>query len=129
MSQQNDYLRILNKIQEGTITPEEGAEMLLTLDGRKQNGQSRRSQPDGTNMPTRWLRVIIKDMITNHDKINIRLPANVIEAGVKMGACFDGNSASRDIRVVLQAIEQGTKGKVLEKTSENSSEHIVISLE
>ncbi len=84
---------------------------------------------EGRINPPKWMRVTITDLKTNREKVNIRLPANVIDAGQKLGACYGHNISGREFDVIQHALNMGEKGKVIDVCDENSCERVVISLE
>jgi hypothetical protein len=130
MTSSEERLNVLKMIQEGNITAEEGVKLLETLDrqGVTTNSTGGFSTDAKTSGP-RWMRIIITDLNTNKEKINIRLPANVIDAGYKMGARFSPDLNGIDANLILQALQAGETGKVIDICHDDLCERIVINLE
>jgi hypothetical protein len=130
MALNEERLRILKKIQEGKITPEEGVKLLDALErGSGRTNPARSSELGEKNNPPKWMRVMITDLKTNREKVNIRLPANVVDAGQKLGACYGHNLTARESDVIQHALNNGEKGKLIDVCDDNSCERVVITLE
>lgn len=130
MASSEERLRILQMIQNGKITPEEGVRLLEALeksDDRQPQGRSP-SQGNETRQP-RWMRVVITDLKTNREKVNIRLPANVIDAGYKMGARYTPNLNAATSNKILEALRMGETGKVIDVCDNDACERVVITFE
>lgn len=130
-----ERLKILNLIQQGKITPQEGMRLLETLD------KSRSPQPSFPipAVPTalipfspgkpRWLRVRITDTASGKTRVNVRLPVTVLNAGVKIGARFSPELGQEQMGEILDAIQAGEFGQVLDVYNDEDSEHIEVLLE
>jgi hypothetical protein len=130
-----ERLKILNLIQQGKITPQEGMHLLETLD------KSRSPQPSFSTpaVPTglipfspgkpRWLRVRITDTASGKTRVNVRLPVTVLNAGVKIGARFSPELGQEQMGEILDAIQAGEFGQVLDVYNDEDSEHIEVLLE
>lgn len=129
MAASEERLKILNMIQEGILTPEEGLHLLDLLEKpvSAKSSDDRPSQP--TPIPPRWLRVLITDTITGKTRINVRLPITVLNTGIKMGARFSTEIGQMEMGQVMDAIRSGSTGKVLDVIDEGDNEHIQILLE
>jgi hypothetical protein len=130
MSSSDERLRVLKMIQGGNITAEEGVKLLETLDrqGVATNGSDRSSTNSRTSV-ARWMRIIVTDLNTNKEKINIRLPANVVDAGYRMGAKFSPDINGVDANLILRALQAGETGKVIDICQDDQCERIEINLE
>ncbi|HEX7557431.1 MAG TPA: hypothetical protein VF338_12455 [Leptolinea sp.] len=130
MPSSEERFHVLKMIQEGKITAEEGVKLLDALE-RGETGQSKNksSEQGRINSAPRWMRVVITDLNTKKEKINIRLPANVLNAGHKLGARFAPNLTGLNSEQIFQAVQMGETGKVIDICDEDSCERVVISLE
>jgi hypothetical protein len=130
MASPEERLHILQMIQNGKISAEEGVKLLDALEkGDSKNSQSRSTQPGNEIKQPRWMRVVITDLKTNREKINIRLPANVVDAGYKMGARYTPNLNGSTSNKILEALQMGETGKVIDICDNDSCERVVITLE
>lgn len=122
MSTAEERLQILKMIEEGKISPQEGAELLSAM-----NKPSPPSMPSGPQ--ARWLRVRVTDLNTGRRKVNVNIPLGLVDVSLRMGARFVPESANVDLNEIAQRIRSGAHGKVFEATNEDANEQIEIFLE
>ena len=124
MATTEERMQILKMIEEGKISPEEGARLLSALGREKKpSGPS----PSGSN--ARWFRVRVTDTETGRSKVNVNIPMGLVNVGVKMGARFIPEDAGIDIEELFEQIRSGAHGKIVEVTDEQSGEHVEIFIE
>lgn len=130
MPSDKEQLRILQMIQSKKITPDEGVKLLDALQKTdpKISGGNSAIHTQGLRTP-RWMRILVVDQKTGKEKINFRLPANVVETGVKMGACYSPGLNNNATKKILEALHTGLTGKVIDSIIAETGERIVISLE
>lgn len=122
-----ERLQILQMIQEGLITPDEGAKLLAALSKPKQPKQSyqepRRSERPRSSR--RWLRIRVTDKTNERDRVNLTLPIGLVDWGLKMAETTAGIrlSAVRDV------ISDGAEGKIIEVEDSSSGERVEIFVE
>jgi len=130
MASSEERLHILQMIQNGKITAEEGVKLLDSLEkGDPRNSQGKSTLQGNESKQSRWMRVVITDLKTNREKINIRLPANVVDAGYKMGARYTPNLNGSSSNKILEALQMGETGKVIDICDNDTCERVVITLE
>jgi len=130
MSSSEERLQVLQMIQNGKITAEEGVKLLESLEkGNPKSTSGETGHVEKKNSAPRWMRVVVTDLNTNKEKINIRLPANVVDAGYKMGARFGSSLQDSSSDQILQALQVGETGKIIDVCDDDSCERVVISLE
>lgn len=122
MTTTKERIQILNMIQEGQISPEEGAKLLSAL-GKPA------PPPPPTAPPARWFRVRVTDLETGRSKISINIPARLVNIGLRMGARFVPDTADVNLEDLSEQIRSGHQGKVFESINEEDGEHIEIFLE
>lgn len=133
MASPEERLRILKMIQEGKITAEEGAQLIEALAERKPPappaglGPSAGRQPAGR--PARWFLVRVTDTNTGKTRVNVRLPVSLINAGMKMGARFSPEVEGLDMAMLMQVIESGETGKIVDVLDEEDGEHVEVFIE
>jgi len=129
-----ERLKILNLVQQGKITPQEGIRLLEALD---------KSRAPQTNFPIpqpppppffgsggpRWLRVRVTDTASGKVRVNVRLPVTVLNAGVKMGARFSPEIKQEQMGEILDAIRAGEVGQVVDVYNDEDGEHVEVLLE
>ena len=120
-----ERMRILKMIEEGKITPEEGARLLSALGDKKKASPAQ--SPGMTS--ARWFRVRVTDSETGRSKVNVNIPMGLVNVGVKMGARFIPEDADVDIEELLEQIRSGAHGKILEVSNEEDGERVEIFIE
>ncbi len=119
-----ERLKILNLIQAGKITPEEGLRLLEALE----NPPVTKPVRPATGA-ARWLRVTITDLISGKTRVNVRLPVTVLNTGIKMGARFSTDLGQMEMGQIMDAVRSGSIGKILDVVDDEDGEHIQIFLE
>jgi hypothetical protein len=123
MSLHDERMQILNMIQNGQVSAEEGAKLLAALKaGAKESPPTEGSQP-------RWFRVRITDLKTGKSKVNVNIPMALVNVGMKMGARFVPEAEGVDYDELAAAIRSGAQGKVIDVEDEESEEHVEIFVE
>jgi hypothetical protein len=123
MTTAEERMRILQMIQEGKITAEEGATLLQAL------GSSKPKAPPSPGRDPRLLRVRITDLKSGKTKVNVNIPMGLVHVGVKLGARFAPSNSEIDYNEILNAIKGGASGKVADVEDAESGEHVEIWVE
>jgi hypothetical protein len=125
MATSEERMRILQMIQEKQITAEEGARLLTALGSTS----GERPDGDGTAWRARWLRVRVTDMSTGKLKVNVSIPINLVDVGLKMGARFAPDLGGLDLNAIQAAIKEGMHGKIVEVEDKEDDERVEIFVE
>jgi hypothetical protein len=124
MATNEERLKILKMIDEGKITAEEGARLLSTL------SESRKSirKPPGPQSygGARWLKVRVTDMITGKAKATVNLPLGLVDAGLNIASKYAPEVAFDEL---VEAINAGAEGKIIDVYDEEDGEHVEIFIE
>ncbi|MEA3374913.1 MAG: hypothetical protein R6X31_07615 [Anaerolineae bacterium] len=125
MATAEERMEILKMVQSGQISAEEGATLLHAL---KEEGEPRLGpDPVTRTQQPRRLRIRISDLETGRRKVNIDLPWNLINVGMHMGARFAPEGI--DLEEVMQAIQAGTEGKIVDVEDADDNERVEIFVE
>ncbi len=124
MATAEERLQILKMIEEGKISPEEGAKLLSAL-----TSQKTASGTAAVGTSARWFRVRVTDAETGKSKVNVNIPMGLVNVGVKMGARFIPDDADIDIEEIFEQIRSGAHGKIFEVYSDEDGEHVEIFIE
>lgn len=129
-----ERVKILNLVQEGKITPQEGVRLLEAISKsvppRTVSPASVTASPPPLSLGgPRWLRVRVTDTSSGKTRVNVRLPINVVNAGVKMGAKFTPELGAEQMSEILSAIRDGEVGQILDIYNEEDKEHVEVLLE
>ncbi len=124
MSTSEERMRILKMVADKHISAEEGARLLEALRAADSEVQGR---PEAGK--PRWVRIRVTDTATGKPKVNVNIPAGLLDVGVKMGARFAPEMAGLDLHAVQAAMKGGLQGKVIDVESEEDNERVEIFLE
>jgi DUF4097 and DUF4098 domain-containing protein YvlB len=119
-----ERLQILKMIESGTITADEGAKLLAALE----EGASKSERPESSGQ-ARWMRIRVTDLKTGRAKVNVNLPMGLVNFGMKMGARFAPEMEDLDLSEIMQAIQEGAQGKIVEVEDEEDNERVQIYVE
>ncbi len=125
MGTTEERMEILKMIQKGQISAEEGATLLGAL-VREKEPSPRPTSPTTRPQPRR-LRIRVSDLETGRHKVNINLPWNLINVGMHMGARFAPEEI--DLEEVMQALQAGTEGKIVDVEDTEDKERVEIFVE
>lgn len=124
MSTTEERLKILNMIAEGKITAEEGAQLLAAL-----KETDRKSSPVTEAAEGRYLRIRVSNLDSGREKVNVNIPMNLVNVGLRMGARFAPEMEGFDFNEIIAAIRSGARGKIIDVTDQESGEQVEIYVE
>lgn len=117
----DERMRILKMVEEGKITPEEGAKLLAAL--RESRKESRPPTPPRP-LNKGWLRVRVTDIATGRTKVNVNLPLGLIDAGMNIATQF---APEVNFSQIAEAVRSGEmQGKIVDVYDEEGGEHVEV---
>jgi hypothetical protein len=124
MATTEERMKILRMIDEGKITAEEGAKLLATLteSRKKVSKPSLRATAGGA----RWLKIRVTDMVTGKAKATVNLPLGLVDAGLNIASKYAPDIAFDEL---IEAINDGAEGKIIDVQDEEDDEHVEIFIE
>ena len=132
MSTSEERLKILKMVQEGKLTAEEAIQLIEALDmSREMPIPPEPPIPPAPPLPRagKWLRVRVTDTNTGKVRVNVRLPINVVSAGLKMGAKFSPEVEGLDMDQLMSFVRSGEIGQVVDVFDEQDGEHVEVFVE
>lgn len=114
-----ERMQILKMLEEGKVSAKEAAELLSAVEK-----PAERVPPEA--LRGRRLRVLVTDLATGKQKVNITVPLGMVDVALRMGARFVPKTASFDPQEVLEAIRSGSKGKIIEYEDQQDKERVDI---
>ncbi len=69
------------------------------------------------------------DLATGKPKVNVNLPIGLVNVGAKIAARFAPEAESLEINQIVEAIQSGAQGKIIEVMDEEDGEHVEIYVE
>lgn len=121
MATSEERMKILQMIQDGKISAEDGAKLLAALS----EGSTRRRSLNRQSDP-RYMRVRVTDTFTGKAKVTVNLPLGLVDAGLGIAANFVPDMGIEDLS---EAIKAGTTGKIVDVIDEEDGEHVEIFIE
>jgi len=124
MASNEERLKILKMIDEGKITAEEGAKLLSALSESRKGARkvSIRTSAGGA----RWLKVRVTDMVSGRAKATVNLPLGLVDAGLNIASKYAPDVAFDEL---VEAINAGAEGKIIDVYDEEDGEHVEIFIE
>ncbi|MGB2957181.1 MAG: hypothetical protein WBB64_14580 [Anaerolineales bacterium] len=121
-----ERMKILNMINEGKITAEEGSKLLLALTRRSEKPKKGSKR----TLTSQWLRVRVTDMSTGKAKVNVNVPMNLVDAGLNIAAQFTPEmEGAQMMDAVKEALSENIRGKIVDVVDEEDQEHVEIFIE
>ncbi|MBU5439333.1 hypothetical protein KQI42_15015 [Tissierella sp. MSJ-40] len=111
-----EKIQILNMVQEGKVSPEEGITLLEALENNKE-------EINESNSSAKWLKIRVFDP-DEDTKVNVTLPITLINLGVKLAGKFspefkEAGLSEKDMNEIFDAIKGGATGKIVDVDSKN----------
>lgn len=130
MVQTEERLRVLKMLQEGKISANEAAQILEALE--EIPSPSAAKTPAAVSIPSRpgkWFRVRVTDTDSGKTRVNVRLPLNMVSAGVKMGMRFSPEVEGLDVNELMAFINSGEIGQIVDVFDDEDGEHVEVFIE
>ena len=146
MATTEERMKILKMIQEGKISADDGIQLLQTLDAASRPGPAPTVRGRAKNAPPapqppyppslnanriggRWFRVLVTDTKSGKTRVNVRLPASMVSAGMKLGARFAPQVEGLDAAQLMGFLNSGEVGKIVDVFDEEDGEHVEVFIE
>ncbi|MFQ5616447.1 MAG: hypothetical protein ACE5GO_08315 [Anaerolineales bacterium] len=130
MATTEERMKILQMIQEGKISAEEGAKLLSALSSSARKKERRRRGATSyrrSGRRARWLRVRVTDMASGKSKVDVNLPLSLLEAGMSIAGHFADDIELDDIMgAIHDALEENMTGKIIDVVDGEDGEHVEI---
>lgn len=135
-----ERLKILNLLQEGKITAAEAASLLEALESSA-GAKGMPRPPFGAPVPPaaphtpgpmgggKWLRVRVTDTNSGKTRVNVRLPLNLVGSGIRMGMKFSPEIEGLDPNALMEWIQSGEMGQIVDVLDEEDGEHVEVFIE
>ena len=128
MATSEERMRVLQMIQEGVISAEDGIRLLDSLDKTDKRSAGREAVLEPVRT-AKYFRVRVTDTNSGKARVNVRLPVSVINAGIKMGARFAPEVEGLNASELMHFINEGAIGKIVDVVDEEDGEHVEVFLE
>ena len=126
MTGNNERMMILKMIEEGTVSADEGAKLLSSVETMPNKPQKNTPRLQGN---ARWFRVKVTDTNTGKSKATVSLPLTLMDWGLRVGAQFAPEVADLDLGELSEILSTGLEGKIVDVLDEEDGEHVEIYVE
>lgn len=124
MTTDEERMRILKMVEEGTISAEDAARLLSALD--KASGETGSAgAAAGDSSARRVFRVRITDTMTGQSKVNVNLPMGLVDTVLR----FIPNDSQGKVQLVKEAINSQMSGKIVDVMDGDGGHHVEIYIE
>jgi hypothetical protein len=124
MATSEERIKILKMLEEGKINAEEASRLLRAL--TKTKGEQLNVPSDGSQ---RWLRVRVTDLQRERTSVNVNLPMDLVNVGLRMGARFSPEMEGLDLDEISEALRQGLTGKIVDVIDEEEGQRVEVYVE
>lgn len=126
MATPEERMKILKMVEEGKITAEEGARLLAMLSESRAKQQQQRKTALRPSGGARFLKIRVTDTVTGKAKATVNLPLGLVDAGLNIASKYAPEIAFDEL---VEAINAGAEGKIIDVYDEEDGEHVEISIE
>ncbi len=122
MATTEERMKILQMIQDGKISAEDGAKLLAAI---SESGTPQRRRATNRTRDSRNMRVRVTDTTTGKTKVSVNLPLGLVDAGLNIASNFMPDLGVDTADQISTAINDGLTGKIVDVFDEDG-EHIEI---
>ena len=119
--------RILQMVSDNKIDAQEAARLLGALSDAPSDSDG--GTETGRTGSARWFRVRVTDLATGRTKVNVNLPLSLVRVGLRMGAHFAPEVQELDWDELMEAIQDGAAGKLVEVEDMEDGEKVEVFVE
>jgi hypothetical protein len=127
MTVENEKIKILQMIESGKITADQGIELINACS--ESEARSSRGQTGKQENAPQWVKVIVTDLASGKKRVNIRMPAALVSTGAKFGARLSLEKQDFNSEIIRDAIRAHRIGKILDVADDKEHERVEIILE
>ncbi len=126
MSNSNERTEILRLVETGKLTATEGIQMLNAMDKAPRLAPPVQPPQPPISTKGRWLRIRVTNLTTQAPKVNVNLPLGLVSAGLRIGQRYAPELHGIDWDNLLDEIQQGANGKLVEVEDQDDNERVEI---
>jgi hypothetical protein len=124
MPSQEERMVILRMIEEGKITPEEGARLLAAI-GERGESNAAPPPPPAPALPNgRYLHVRVTNMHTGKQKVTVNVPLSIVDMGLR----FIPQNDKFDPQTIREAIRTGLTGPIVDVIDEEKGDRVEVTI-
>lgn len=77
----------------------------------------------------RWLKIRVRDMGSNRNKVTVNVPLGLVSFGLRAARRFGADMGDFDPEMMMQMIDEGRRGLLVDVQDEEDGEHVQIFLD
>ena len=126
MTVREERMTILRMVEEGKISPEEGAKLLAAIGESSANSTNASAAGDSSAFDmSSVLRIRVTDIATGQQKVNVNIPIGLVSFGLR----FVPESADVDVAAIQEALDKGVRGQIVDVTADEDGKRVEIYIE
>ncbi|MBN1264834.1 MAG: hypothetical protein JXA25_05025 [Anaerolineales bacterium] len=122
MTTAQERMKILKMVAEGKITAEEASKLIAAI------SKSDKQEPVSGASP-RWLRVKVTEVDSGKQQVNVNVPFEMIQIGLRMGARFVPEMDGVEIQELINAVQAGVTGKIVDIIDDDDGKRVEVYVE
>jgi len=124
MALSEERRKVLQMVEEGKLSPEDGARLLSAL-GQADEPQEETAPASSAGMNGRYFRVRVTNLTTGKQKVTVNIPLGLVEFGLR----FVPENDKFDPEMLRQAIRDGLTGRIVEVLDDEKGDRVEIFIE
>jgi len=126
MATNEERRKVLQMVEEGKLTPEDGARLLSAL-GAVEEEAPRAAGVDAPagGMNGRHFRVRVSNAVTGQQKVSVNIPLGLVDLGLR----FVPQSEKFDAAAMREALRSGMTGRIVDVMDDEKGDRVEIFIE
>jgi hypothetical protein len=120
-----ERMKILDMIQEGKLSVDDGAKLLSAFEAGAPHRKRGASRPRST----KTFRVRVSDLDSGKTKVSACLPMSLIDAGMNIASNFTVDLDGVSLDEINDALQSGSTGKIIDVVTDETGEHVEVFIE
>lgn len=117
--------KVLQMVEEGKLSPEDGARLLTALGQAETLEAEPAPPPPASSANGRTFRVLVSNVITGKQKVAVNIPLGLVDFGLRFVPAND----KFDAESLRNAIHNGITGRIVEVLDDEKGERVEIFIE
>ena len=143
MSNDNNRLKILEKVAAGELTVEDAADLLAAARSAKETAAPVKEKApkadtivveekpvaSSSGKKAKWLKVRVNDLETGQRRVNVNIPIRFMKFGMRIGGKFAPELRDMDIDELSDMMADAESGMLVEVMDDRDGEHVQVYFE
>ena len=125
MALNEERRKVLQMVEEGKLSPEDGARLLAALGTPDEVQEDAAPTIAGASLNGRQFRVRVTNMASGKQKVTVNIPLGLVEFGLR----FVPENDKFDPETLRQAIRDGLTGRIVEVEDEEKGDRVEVFIE